>query len=488
MFTAEALKSLLREQLQGRLFVVVSNREPYLHVYRKGKPVCIRPASGMALALDPVAQASRGLWVAHGSAAADRETADAHGRVRVPPGNPTYTLQRVWLTPEQEEGYYYGFANSALWPLCHIAYRRPVFNEAHWQMYREVNGIFATAVARAVGSRKALVFIQDYHFALLPRFIKRMLPDALVAHFWHIPWPNPEIFGICPWKVQILEGLLGNDILGFHIRYHCENFIETVEREMEARLDREITAVIYQGRTTRVRAFPISIDFAGISRDTASVEVNGLRRKFELRYRLKHRPLLLGVDRIDYTKGIPERLRALERFMQKYPDSRGRFVFLQVGVPSRTQVPEYRRLNDEVDALIARINRRYRTDSWVPIVLIRENLPPPTLHALFRLARVCIVSSLHDGMNLVAKEFIAANIDETGVLLLSCFTGAARHLRDAIIINPYATDDFAEKIRWALQMDAQEIRRRMHRLRAQVRDKNIYKWAADIMRKLSKYA
>lgn len=488
MHTRGTLKQLLRRELKNHLLVVVSNRQPYIHVHRRGRIACLRPASGMALALDPVMQATGGVWIAHGSGSADRETADAQGRLRVPPRRPAYTLERVWLTRAQEEGYYYGFANSALWPLCHIAYRRPVFDEAHWRAYCEVNALFAAAVARTVGTRPAVVFIQDYHFALLPQLVKQACPQALVAQFWHIPWPNPEVFRICPWKDEILQGLLGNDILGFHIRYHAINFLDTVDRALEVRCDRELTAVIHGGRITRVRAFPISVDFAGIARAAASRETQRWRTLFERRYRLASRPLLLGVDRLDYTKGIPERLRALDRFLERYPRYRGRFQFLQVGVPSRSHILEYKQHERAVHRLVTDINRRHRTDNWVPVILVRENLPSPALYALYRLARACIVSSLHDGMNLVAKEFVAANLEEDGLLLLSQFTGSARELRQAVILNPFATDEFAEKIRFALEMDGEEVRRRMHRLRADVSENNIYKWATQLLRKLGKYA
>ncbi len=485
--TRESLRQLIRGKLRNHKFIVVSNREPYMHVYRDGRVEWIRPASGVTTALDPVMQASRGLWVAHGSGPADAEASDENDCVPVPPDRPTYRLKRVWLTKEQEEGYYYGFANSALWPLCHVAFRRPVFRREHWEAYREANAVFADCAAAEIGAERAFVFIQDYHFALLPRMLRPRCPRAILAHFWHIPWPNPEVFGICPWKQEILDGMLGNDILGFHIRAHCLNFIDTVDQELEARPDRETTAVTYRGHTTKVRAFPISIDFEDISRRAASTEVKRLQAALRRKYRLPEDCILgVGADRIDYTKGLPERFEALDRFFERYPQYRGRVVFFQAGAPSRTRIEEYHRLSQEVDRRIAALNRKYGRADWQPVIYAREHLPLTTLLALYRQARFMIVSSLQDGMNLAAKEFVAAQVDCDGVLLLARFTGAARELNDALMINPYAPEEMADRIREAIEMDSIEVRRRMARLRDRVRENNIYKWAADIVKKLSK--
>ncbi|MBI4466660.1 MAG: trehalose-6-phosphate synthase [Acidobacteria bacterium] len=465
---------------------MVSNREPYIHAYRNGQVQVRRPASGLTVALDPVMRAVGGVWVAHGSGEADSHVTDERDRIRVPPEKPAYTLKRVWLNKEQEEGYYYGLANSALWPLCHIAYRRPVFRAADWDCYREVNEKFAQAVAEEVGEEKAFVFVQDYHLALLPRLVKERCPQATVAHFWHIPWPNPEVFRICPWKVELLDGLLGNDMLSFHIRYHANNFIDTVDRELEARPDREMTAIIYRGQTTKIRHFPISVDFETIHWEANRRPVKLRMRELREQLRLPTRNIGLGIDRADYTKGIPERLRAIDRFLELSPEYAGDFAFVQVAVPSRVHVEEYRRLNDEIDGLVEEINWKHGRGAWKPIVYLPQHLPPTDLLALYRLARFCLVSSLHDGMNLVAKEFVAANVEEDGVLLLSQFTGAARELRDALIINPFATDHLAEQIHQALTMEDDEVRRRMRRLRDTVRERNIYKWAGDIIRKLGR--
>ena len=484
----ESLKKEIQKKLGGDLFIVVSNREPYLHTYSEGgEIICQRPASGMAVALDSVLRTSEGVWIAHGSGNADHEVVNANNKVRVPPENPQYVLKRVWLTKEQEDRYYYGFANEALWPLCHIAYTRPVFNEVDWNSYKEVNRIFADSVCDEIGDKKAFVFIQDYHLALLSGMIKERCPQAITAQFWHIPWPNPEAFRICPWKHELLAGLLGNDMLGFHIRYHCNNFIDTIDREMEAKPDREELAIVYQGKVTKIRSFPISVDIEQISKRSDSPEVaKQIQAVKAIPGLQRYEFLAVSADRLDYTKGIPERLKAVDRFLDKYPQYQKRFVFYQAGVPSRTHIDEYKKLLEEVSGLVEEINWKYRAGAWEPIIFNKTHHSQLELLALFKLADICIVSSLHDGMNLVAKEFISARTDESGALLISEFTGAARELKDAFIINPYAIDQFAESIKTALEMPLDEKQHRMRRLRAIVSENNIYTWGQNIISKLSK--
>jgi trehalose 6-phosphate synthase len=466
---------LLKERLAGVRVVVVANREPYIHNRELDQISWIRPASGLVTALDPIMQAAGGIWVAHGSGSGDRDTADERGRLRVPPTRPAYTLRRIWLSKEEERGYYYGFANRALWPLCHIAYTRPVFNASDWEQYARVNGRFAEAVLEEIEGAPAIVLVQDYHFALLPRIVKNRRPDAVITHFWHIPWPHPEAFRICPWQEEILDGLLGNDLLGFHVQLHCNNFLETVDRVIESRVDYEQFSVTRGAHETQVRPFPISIDTDGLSQNGhARSDVQAFRRNLGLK---DEWAIGVGVDRIDYTKGIPERLRAVDRFLDRYPVWRRRFVFVQLGAPSRTEIREYRELNEEVDRLAARINARHGEDDWQPICLARSHHGEEEIFAAYRAASVCIVSSLHDGMNLVAKEFVAARDDRQGVLILSPFTGAAREMPEALLVNPYATDAFADALNAALTMPVEEQQRRMQRLRAQVSEHNIFRWA-----------
>jgi trehalose 6-phosphate synthase len=485
-WTRERLEDVVRERLGGPKIVVVANREPYIHVYQGDEVHCMRPASGLTTALDPLMRACGGVWVAHGSGAADRAVVDDHDRVPVPPEQPLYTLRRVWLSRKEEQGYYYGFSNEALWPLCHIAYTRPRFNSDDWEYYRAVNQKFADAVLDEVGDDPALVFVQDYHFALLPRMLKDARDDLVVVQFWHIPWPNREAFRVCPWHDEILDGLLGNDLLSFHIQYHCNNFLDTVDRGIEAKVDMERFAVTRGGRTTTVRPHPISIDpdlvLASLPPDLQSAEWR-LRRHLGLR----EERLLVGVDRVDYTKGLPERFSAVDRLLVQHPELKGTFSLIQVGAPSRVHIPAYRQLNEELDRLAEEINWRHGQDSWRPIVFVNEHYVPWQVFTLYRIAAGCVVSSLHDGMNLVAKEFVAARDDFQGVLVLSQFTGAARELTDAVLVNPYAVDEFARALYLALTMPPEEQEQRMRRLRSQVADNNIYRWAGMLLSEASRH-
>jgi len=487
VWTWESLNNLVKEKLSGYLFVVVSNREPYIHAFSGRNIVCQVPASGLTVALDPVMQACGGTWVAHGSGDADREVVDKDNKVSIPPEDPRYSLKRVWLSKEEEEGYYFGFSNEALWPLCHIVYTRPVFEESDWKTYKKVNEIFAQSVLEEVGDRKAFVFIQDYHLALLSWLIKKRNPKIITAQFWHIPWPNREVFRLCPWQEEILHGLLGNDLLGFHIRYHCNNFLDTVDRAIEAKVDWERYEVTCGGKRTAVRPFPISVDFEDINQEAQKEEVAREVGSLKNRLGIEDEKVGIGLDRIDYTKGIPDRFRAIDRFLEKYPEYRRRVVFVQAGVPSRMQVAAYKKLNEEVDILLEEINWKHGMRRWKPIIYLREHLPPLTLMALRRMSNFCVVSSLHDGMNLVAKEFVASRFDEDGVLILSHFTGAARELTDALLVNPYATDHFADAIKNALEMPEAKRQKRMRKMREVVRESNIYKWAADIISELVKF-
>ena len=474
-WSRDRLVSLLSERLAGVRVVVVANREPYIHNNVGGELSWIRPASGLVTALDPIMRATGGVWIAHGGGSGDHETADERGRLPVPPNKPAYTLRRVWLSKEEEEGYYYGFANRALWPLCHIAYTRPVFNASDWEQYARVNAKFAEAVLEEIGDSPAIVLVQDYHFALLPRIVKQRRPDAIISHFWHIPWPHREAFRICPWQAEILDGLLGSDLLGFHVQLHCNNFLETVDRLVESRVDYERFSVTRASHETKVRPFPISIDMEGISQNgLARSDLRAFRQRLGLR---DDWAIALGVDRMDYTKGIPERLRAVDRFLERYPEWLNRFVFLQMGAPSRVEILEYQALNDEVDALAAHINGKYGTPDWKPVCMALAHHGVEHIFAAYRAANVCVVSSLHDGMNLVAKEFVAARDDKQGVLILSPFTGAAREMPEALLVNPYATDAFADALNAALTMSPDKQQRRMQRMRAQVTEHNVFRWA-----------
>jgi trehalose 6-phosphate synthase len=481
-WTPERLKLTLRRHLHGERLVVVANREPYIHDRQAdGSIRVLHPASGLVSALEPVLRACSGVWVAHGAGSADRETADRHGRVRVPPGEETYLVRRVWLSPEQEQGYYYGFSNEGLWPLCHVSHTRPTFRIDDWQQYQRVNEMFADAVCDEVDSDDPVVLVQDYHFALVPRLLRERLPRATILTFWHIPWPNPEQISICPWHKELIQGLLGSSILGFHTQFHCNNFMDAADRFLEARLDREDLAVIQDDLRTLVRPYPISIEWphhwAG-----AAPPVAQCRHEVFAELGLDGESRLgVGIDRLDYTKGIEERLRAVERLLEQHPEYIGRFTFLQIASPSRAEIERYIQLRNDVERLVGRINARFERPGWKPIVLRREHTEPADVFRYFRAADVCYVSSLHDGMNLVAKEFVAARDDERGVLVLSQFTGAARELTEALLVNPYDIEQASRALRIALLMPESEQQARMRSMRRYVAEFNIYRWAGRML-------
>jgi alpha,alpha-trehalose-phosphate synthase [UDP-forming] len=493
LWTAERLSVHMRDHFGASRIFAVSNREPYMHV-RKGREIqCVVPPSGLVTAIEPVLRACDGVWVASGSGNADKETVDSFDRLRVPPDDPRYTLRRVWLSEEEESRYYDGFANEGLWPLCHNAHTSPIFRPADWECYQRVNERFAAALLEEMeGSIEPIVFVQDYHFALLPRLVKAARPDARVSIFWHIPWPNPEAFLICPWGAEILDGLLGADLIGFHIPMHCTNFLAAVDRVFEARTDREHATVIRLGHVTTVRPYPISVAFTGSPvREKATdqdpeaaraAERNQLLREFGLRAE----SLAVGVDRLDYTKGIVQRLLALEHLLETHPWHRERLTLVQVASPSRTRIPAYEELHRRVNEEVARINQRFQTTRWKPIVLIERQADHREIDRWYRAADLCLVTSLHDGMNLVAKEFVAARNDEDGVLILSKFTGASVELRDALLVNPYDIVGVAEAMHRGLEMGRDERLERMQRMRRQVMENNIYHWAASVLDSLRK--
>ena len=491
LWTAERLAVHMRDQRGSSRIFVVSNREPYVHVRQGRETVCIVPPSGLVTAIEPVLRACDGVWVACGSGDADAAMVDDFDRLRVPPDDPRYTLRRVWLSAEEESQYYDGFSNEGLWPLCHIAHTRPIFRAADWECYQRVNARFAAALLEEMeGSAEPVVFVQDYHFALLPRLVKAARPDARVAIFWHIPWPNPEAFGICPWQAELLDGMLGADLMGFHIPLHCNNFLSTVDRVLEARTDREHMTVLRNGHLSAVRPYPVSVALDGPTREAdagaeqaavAEEEIAFARSELLRDFGVRAESLVVGVDRMDYTKGIVERLLAIEQLLEAHPWQRERITMVQIAAPSRTRIPSYAELGRQVEQTVERINLRYQTAHWRPIVLIDRQCSHEEVGRWYRAADLCLVTSLHDGMNLVAKEFVAAREDEDGVLVLSKFTGAAVELRDALLVNPYDIAGVAEALHEGLEMNRGERRRRMRRMRRQVMEHNIYRWSASIL-------
>jgi trehalose 6-phosphate synthase len=481
-WTPQALKQVVRDHLRSSQVIIVSNREPYIHNFDADHhPVVQVPASGMVTALEPIMRACSGVWIAHGAGTADRETVDRFDQIRVPPEDPSYTLRRVWLSEAQEQGYYYGFSNEGLWPLCHLAYVRPAFRAADWRAYEEVNAKFADVVAVESTNDSPVVLIQDFHFALLPKLIRSKKPKATIALFWHIPWPNAETFGVCPWKREMLLHMLSADILGFHTRYHCQNFLDTVDRFVECQIDHEHMTVTLQGRVCRVAPYPISIEWPPRWLQNMP-DIETCRAAVRERHHIAAGIYVgLGVERWDFTKGIIERFQALEALLDKNPRHRGRISLLQVAAPSRSQLPAYQALQQQTYSEVERINGKFAEGDWQPIVLIDEHQEPYRVFELYRAADFCLVNSLHDGMNLVAKEFVAARDDEDGVLILSTFAGASRELTEAVLINPFDVNETADAMETAMRMGRDERRNRMSLMRRTVKENNVYRWAGRML-------
>jgi trehalose-6-phosphate synthase len=477
-WTASRLRRFVERTFPPHSIVIVSDSEPVRHVREGGSVRATRPASGLLTALEPIALAAGGVWVARGSGDADRTAGE---RVDLPEDDPTYTLRRVWLDPAEEAGYYRGFSNQGLWPLCHNVHERPVLRRDDWEQYEAVNRKFARIVLEEIEKAEApVVLVQDYHLALLPGLIRRWHCDARIALFWHIPWPNAEAFSICPWQGEILRGMLGADLIGFHTARYCHNFLATAGRAVEARIARDRLVITHGRRMTRVRPLPIGVPLGGEEPPAPR------RPDFLAELRSSSEFLGLGVDRIDYTKGLPERLRALRRFFELCPEYRRRLVFLQIAVPTRDGIARYRQLRAEVRETVRRINAELEDAAWRPIVYLEGHRDRSELVACYQAADFCLVSSLHDGMNLVAKEFVASRKDDDGVLILSRFAGAAQELADALLIDPYDPEDTAGAVREALKMTAEERRQRMRRMRAHVRRHNAHRWAARLLAALTR--
>ena len=482
IWTSERLKEEIKKILKDKSLIVISNREPYMHIHDGKEIKYIVPASGMVTAIEPILKACGGLWIASGSGDADKETVDKNDMVVVPPEEPKYSLKRVWLTKEEEDHYYYGFSNEGLWPLCHIAHTRPIFRKEDWNYYQKVNKNFAKATLEEIKNiEQPFILVQDYHFALLPKMIKDERPDAKVAIFWHIPWPNPESFGICPWQHEILSGMLGADLIGFHTQYLCNNFLETVNNALESRVMWDNFSVKIGNQITFVKPFPISLAFTLKDYDYTDESVTDASTLLE-NYGIKSKYMGIGVDRIDYTKGLIEKFLAIERFLDKYPSYQGKFTFVQIGAPSRTLIKNYADLVNALENEANRINWRYKMKDWKPILLLKRHHSHQEIMPFYKSSDFCMVTSLHDGMNLVAKEFVASRNNNDGVLILSRFAGASQELQGAIIVNPYDIDKSADAIKQALELPKDEQQHRMKQMRQNVVGHNIYLWAANLIR------
>jgi len=486
LWSESKLKDLVRAKLGENAIIVVSNREPYMHVLdeQTGQSQCIRPAGGVVTAIDPILRACGGTWIAHGSGNIDKKFVNSKNKLGVPPDDNRYILKRVWLTKEEEQGYYYGFSNEGLWPLCHMTYVRPIFRESDWLMYQQANQKFADAVIEELPAKNPFVFIQDYHFTLLAKMIKEKRPDATIALFWHIPWPNAEIFSICPYHQQILDGMLACDMVGFHLQNYCNNFLDTANRLLESRVDAEKFTVVRAGKVTFVKAFPISVNgymTAAKKPGQDQEKIEHIRKEFALEDKI----VGIGVERVDYTKGIKERILAIDRFLEKYPQYKNKFVFIQLAAPSRTHIKSYHDLMAEIDELVEKKNWKHSEGDWKPIIYLERHFSPEEIKPYYELSDFCIVSSLHDGMNLVAKEYVSWKADLSGALILSCFAGASRELTSAIQINPYSIEEFADAIKYAIEMPADEKRKRMQEMRTVVQENNVYRWAANIVTEIT---
>lgn len=482
-WTAERLKEFIKDILKGRTIIMVSNREPYIHTKNGGKISYYFPASGMVTAIEPVMRACGGMWIASGSGDADQLVTDRQNKIKVPPDEPKYTLKRIWLTEEEEVGYYYGFSNEGLWPLCHIAHNRPIFRKEDWEEYKKVNQKFADAILTEIKNQdRPIVLIQDFHLALAPKMVKMRRPSAVIGIFWHIPWPNPESFSICPWKKELLDGMLGADLLGFQTQLHCNNFIETVGREVESLIDFERFTITRNGHVSFIKPFPISISFPNGFDKAKDETQEDEKEKLLKSLGVKTRYIGLGIDRLDYTKGILERFKAIEIFLNKHPSYQGHFTFIQIAAPSRTKVKKYREFAFEVEKEVERINALSKIKGWKPIVLLEKHHSHSEIQKLYRITDFCLVTSLHDGMNLVAKEYVASRYDEKGVLILSQYTGASRELKEALIINPYNGEQTADAIREALEMKESDQIKRMQAMRETIKNYNVYRWSAELLK------
>jgi len=485
MWDKELLKETLEEKFKDHVFVIVSNREPYIHTLDKnGKVVFKASIGGVSIIFDSILQKTKGIWVAYGGSLTDRAAADDKGHVHVPPKNPKYLLKRVWMTEKEKKGYYDGFSNETLWPLCHVAFVRPFFRLEDWKLYQRVNKKFADAVLEEIEGKKALVWIQDYQLALVSKYLREKRPDLTIAHFWHIPWPTYEIFRICPWRKEILEGLLSNDLIGFHRYHHAENFLQNVSAELEANIDNEDMVISFKKRKTKIGAFPISVDYSEITKILSGYKKDDdFIAKFVPQ---KYKYLALGVDRLDYTKGIPNRLLAISRFLEKYPEYQGKFTYLGIEAPSRMTIDAYKRLTKEVRTLVDEINKKFATPSWQPICLVNEVVEREKILKLGYSADLCIVTPLDDGMNLVAKEYVVANKGD-GALLLSNFVGASKELSESFFINPYDVEGMADKIKEALECPTVEKKKRIMRMKEIVKDRNVFRWAGKFLIEVSNF-
>jgi trehalose 6-phosphate synthase/phosphatase len=473
----------------GSGLILVSNRQPYEHIVRKGHRICQRTDGGLTFALDPILTRCGGVWIAWGNGDADRSAVGPDGTTAVPPESPAYSLRRVWLTPEEIKGGYHGYANEVLWPLCHITLDRVAYRRRYWMEYVELNRRFAESVIEELKIEHRLVWVHDFHLALLPRFIKELQPATSLAFFWHIPWPGIDVFRVLPEARDLLQSLLAADSLVFQTAGYARAFAECARFFLGAEIDEARHTVLLKGHSTHLTAQAISVDVGTFSRQARAPQVDrmmaSIRRQVGGYSGMKYG---LGVDRLDYTKGLLKRFWAIDQFFSRYPEYCGRFTFVQIAIPTRKDVEAYRRYRKVIWQTVLDINDRHRSadaelpEKWQPILYLEERIPFDLLASYYRLADVAVVSSVNDGMNLVAKEYVASQVDESGVLLISQMAGAAEELTDALIINPYDAEGVADSIRQALEMPIDERRRRMRAMRAYLQAHDLRAWAEACLR------
>ncbi len=464
----------------GSQLVVVSNRQPYRHSETDdGEAVAVdRPTGGLTAGLDPVVQETGGTWVAWGDGDADRDVVDEADRVGVPPEDPAYTLRRVWLSDEQVANYYYGFSNQVVWPLCHGALGNVASDPEFWEAYQRTNRQFADVVVEEASDRSTIWF-QDYHFGLAPAMVRRTLGgEPTLLQFWHIPWPGWDTYRACPHRAELLRGLLANDVLGVHVPRYRDNFLQCVRACIDdATVDTERNEVTYRGSSTMVVASPMGVPAEKVRQGAADVSAADFAA-----FRAEHGipedvAVAVGVDRLDYTKGIVARLEALEYLWETQPEWQDQLTFVQNGSESRSAIPAYDRTQSAIREAVDRINDRFGTKDWQPVVFFTDTISQDELYGLYRYADAALVTAMRDGLNLVAMEYAAAQVDEDGALLLSDGTGAHDLLGEyAYSISPFDAADIAETLASALSAPAAERRARMTKLRQQVADVDLATW------------
>lgn len=483
MTTPDELIQFVQETLKNKRLVAAIQREPYIHSHTDHGIVAKKAVGGGGVLLDGILRKTGGLMVAVADGNADADVIDSEGRVKVPPGKEEYTLKRIFLSKQEMDQFYYGFANQTLWPLCHNVFIKPIFRRSWWEAYVKINQRFADAILAEIKDQDAFVWVNDYHLALVPSMLREKRPSISIGIFWHIPWPTPEIFRICPWRHQILEGMLGSDFIGFHRHYQVENFIDCLREEIGVIVESEPRSVLYKKRLTKIAHLPSGIDIEEIDqkfRDGNHLDRSILKQDLGLDIQSKY--LILGVDRVDYTKGLIERLRILDRFFEKYPQYQTEATYVSIGVPSRMPIPAYKTYNSRVHKLAERINNKYRRNGWQPIHFVDRGVERERLFSYYRLADIGLVTPLDDGMNLVAKEFVISAKPEKGILILSRFAGAAKDLYPSILINPYDTESSADALRDGLLMSPEEKSRRNMDMRRILEGNNIYRWGIDFIR------